>query len=135
MTSLISNHVIIVAWTNRYKDNIRVRVTRSLVLCVCSVDRCSSLKSDSTHHVFGNSCTKCGSLRFSVFRLFTAFICLYTYEFWLSLWKILRSFFVFFSGNFVTTLIYPFSFGHYVVCPSIYGFWLPLWYLRNIFPF
>ena len=26
----------------------------------------------------------------------------------------------------------PFSFGHYVVCPSsIYGFWLPLWYLQT----
>ena len=26
----------------------------------------------------------------------------------------------------------PFSFGHYVVCPSIYGFWLPLWYLQTL---
>ena len=25
-----------------------------------------------------------------------------------------------------------FSFGHFVVCPSIYGFWLPLWYLQTL---
>ena len=31
------------------------------------------------------------SLRFSVFRLLTDFVCLYTYEFWLSLSKIVRS--------------------------------------------
>jgi len=24
----------------------------------------------------------------------------------------------------------PFSFGHFVVCPSIYGFWLSFWYLQ-----
>jgi hypothetical protein len=46
-----------------------VRVTRSLDLCVCFVDRCLSF-------------------------------CL-------------------------------FSFGHFVVCPSIYGFWLPRWYLQT----
>jgi hypothetical protein len=28
---------------------------------------------------------------FPVFRLLTNFVCLYTYEFWLSLWKIVRS--------------------------------------------
>jgi hypothetical protein len=28
---------------------------------------------------------------FTVFRLLTDFVCLYTYEFWLSLWKIVRS--------------------------------------------
>jgi len=28
-----------------------------------------------------NACTKSGSLRFSVFRLLTDFVCLYTYEF------------------------------------------------------
>ena len=46
-----------------------VRVTRSLDLCICFVDRCLSF-------------------------------CL-------------------------------FSFGHFVVCPSIYGFWLPRWYLQT----
>jgi hypothetical protein len=38
-----------------------------------------------------NACTKSGSLRFSVFRLLTDFVCLYTYEFWLFLCKIVRS--------------------------------------------
>ena len=32
-----------------------------------------------------------GSLQFSVFRLLTDFVCLYNYEFWLSLCKIVRS--------------------------------------------
>jgi hypothetical protein len=50
-----------------------------------------ALKSDSTHHFFRNACTKSGSLRFSVFRLLTDFVCLYTYEFWRSLCKIVRS--------------------------------------------
>ena len=53
--------------------------------------RFGALKSDSIHHFFRNACTKSGSLRFSVFRLLTDFVCLYTYEFWLSLWKIVRS--------------------------------------------
>jgi prepilin signal peptidase PulO-like enzyme (type II secretory pathway) len=53
--------------------------------------RFGALKSDSTHHFFRNACTKSGSLRFSVFRLLTDFVCLYTYEFWLSLCKIVRS--------------------------------------------
>ena len=49
------------------------------------------LKSDSTHHFFWNACTKSGSLLFSVFRLLPDCVCLYTYEFWLSRWKIVRS--------------------------------------------
>ena len=53
--------------------------------------RFGALKSDSTHHFFRNACTKSGSLRFSVFRLLIDFVCLYTYEFWLSLCKIVRS--------------------------------------------
>ena len=53
--------------------------------------RFGALKSDSTHHFFRNVCTKSGSLRFSVFRLLTDFVCLYNYEFWLSLCKIVRS--------------------------------------------
>ena len=32
-------------------------------------------------HFFRNACTKSGSLRFSVFRLLTDFVCLYNYEF------------------------------------------------------
>ena len=50
-----------------------------------------ALKSDSTHHFFRNACTKSGSLRFSVFQLLTDFVCLYTYEFRLSLCTIVRS--------------------------------------------
>jgi hypothetical protein len=42
-------------------------------------------------YLFRNACTKSGSLRFSVFRLLTDFVCLYTYEFLLSLCKIARS--------------------------------------------
>ena len=63
--------------------------------------RFGALKSDSTHHFFRNACTKSGSLRFfTVFRLLTDFVCLYNYEFLLSLCKIAREF-----GNFVITLI------------------------------
>jgi hypothetical protein len=40
---------------------------------------------------FRNAYTKSGSLRFSVFWLLTDFVCLYSYEFWLSLCKIVRS--------------------------------------------
>jgi hypothetical protein len=43
--------------------------------------RFGALKSDSTHHFFRNACIKSGSLRFSVFRLLTDFVCLYNYEF------------------------------------------------------
>ena len=32
-----------------------------------------------------------GHYVFTVFRLLTEFVCLYNYEFWLSLWKIVRS--------------------------------------------
>jgi hypothetical protein len=47
------------------------------------------LKSDSTHHFFRNA-VKVITV-FTVFRLLTDFVCLYTYEFWLSLCKIIRS--------------------------------------------
>ena len=43
--------------------------------------RFGALKSDSTHHFFRNACTKSVSLRFSVFRLLTDFVCLYNYVF------------------------------------------------------
>jgi uncharacterized membrane protein YqhA len=53
-----------------------------------------ALKSDSTHHFFGNACSKVRVITvFPVFRLLTDFVCLYTYEFCLSLWKIVRSHF------------------------------------------
>ena len=54
--------------------------------------RFGALKSDSTHHFFRNAYTRSlRSLQFSVFRLLTDFVCLYTYEFWLSFWKTVRS--------------------------------------------
>ena len=36
--------------------------------------------------------------------------------------------------NLDTFVLYfsPFSFAHFIVCPSIYGFWLPLWFLQSI---
>jgi hypothetical protein len=55
-----------------------VRVTRSLVLYVCFVDRCLSFCTFSFGH-----CVVCSFL--------TDFVCLYTYEFWPSLCKIARS--------------------------------------------
>ena len=52
-----------------------------------------ALQSDSTHHFFRNAYGY--QVRvitvFTVFRLLTDFVCLYTYEFWLSLCKIVRS--------------------------------------------
>ena len=64
--------------------------------------RFGALRSDSTHHFFRNACTKSGSLRFSVFRLLTDFVWLYTYEFWLSLCKIVRSSVILLLPLFVT---------------------------------
>jgi hypothetical protein len=34
-------------------------------------------------------------------------------------------------NNLAYNIDIPFSFGHYVVCPSIYGFWLPFWYFQS----
>ena len=53
--------------------------------------RFGALKSDSTHHFFRNACTKSVITIFTVFRLLTDFVCLYTYEFLLSLCCIVRS--------------------------------------------
>ena len=50
----------------------------------------SSVKSDSTHHFFGNACNKSEPCVFPVFRLLNDFFCLLTYEFCLSIWKIAR---------------------------------------------
>ena len=101
-----------------------VRVTRSLVLCVCFAD----------HWVFFGHCVVCPSM----------------YGFWLPLWYLLAivlsvlrcmdsdyHFGIFWPlcclSFDVWILITPLvSFGHCVVCPSMYGFWLPLWYLLAI---
>ena len=53
--------------------------------------RFGAVKSDSTHHFFGNACTKLGPLRFSQFSgYWLIFFCFLPYEFCLSLWKIAR---------------------------------------------
>ena len=52
--------------------------------------RFGALKSDSTHHLFGNACTKSGSLRFLQFSGCWLILSVYI-QFWLSLWKIVRS--------------------------------------------
>ena len=60
-----------------------------------------------------------GSLRFSVFRLLTDFVCLYTYEFWLSLCKIVRS-----SVILLLPLFSEVAFAHFVqlhICVDIGG--------------
>ena len=54
--------------------------------------RFGALKSDSTHHFFEKCLYQVRvNTVFTVFRLLTDFVCLYTYEFWLSLCKIARS--------------------------------------------
>jgi hypothetical protein len=79
-----------------------------LCLCICIIvgdliirrdgmgrnesGRFGALKSDSTHHFFKMPVPSQGHYGFStVFRLLTDLVCLYTYEFWLSLCKIVRS--------------------------------------------
>ena len=107
-----------------------VRVTRSLVLCVCFIDRCLFFCTFSFDH-----CVVFSSL---------------IYEFWLPLWYlqsllilsrppvfsvvretgalVLYVCFVDYCLSFCT-----FSFGHYVVfSSSIYEFWLPLYYLQSL---
>jgi hypothetical protein len=95
-----------------------------------------------------------GHYVFTVFRLLTDFVCLYAYEVWLSLCKIVRSSVILLlplftpdiSGVRVTRylalyvifcrlllVLLSFFLCHCGVCPlSIYGFWLPLWYLETL---
>jgi hypothetical protein len=95
-----------------------VRVARSLVLCVCFVDRCLSFCLLSFGH-----CVVCSSSM---------------YGFWLLLWylqtfRVTRSLvlYVCFVDYYLSFCL--FSFGHCVVCSSsIYGFWLLLWYLQTV---
>jgi hypothetical protein len=68
---------------------------------------------------------------FIVFQLLTDFVCLYTYEFWLSLWKIVRSsvilllplFICFFDSIFKLTVWHFFCF-----FPLLLGCWLQISY-------
>ena len=86
-----------------------VHVTRSLVLCVCFVDRCLSFCTVSFGH--------CVVFFFSIYRL------------WLSLWYLQTLFSgVRVSWSLVLCVCFvdrclsfcPFSIGHNVVCPAIY---------------
>jgi len=61
--------------------------------------RFGALKSDSTHHFFGNACTKSGSLRLSQFPVVDWFCLIWVLTFPL---EDCSEF-----GNFVITLIYP----------------------------
>ena len=114
----------------------RVRVTRSLVLYVCLVDRCLCFCSFS----FGHSVV-CSSLIYGI---------------WLPLWYLLANLLSvlrwFTESDYLFGILWPFcclfffdlrllittlvSFGHCVVCSSLtYGFWLPLWYLQTFLAF
>jgi prepilin signal peptidase PulO-like enzyme (type II secretory pathway) len=68
-----------------------------------------------------NACTKSGSLRFSIFQLLTDFVCLYTYEFWLSLCKIARSS--------VILLLPLFTLAS---CSTLHNFYYPLFFVDPI---
>ena len=107
-----------------------VRVTRSLVWCVCFVYRCLSFCPFSFGH-----CVVCFSLIYGLWLPFWYILAIvlsvllwYTDSDYPSgiFWPLC---FLFFFD--IRILITPMvSFGHWVVCSSlIYGFWLPLWYL------
>ena len=69
------------------------------------------------------------SLVFCVMFCRCDWFCLYNYEFWLSLCKVVRSSVILLLPLLVFC---SFSFGHCIVYPSIYGFWLPFRYLLDI---
>ena len=92
-----------------------VRVARSLVVCVCFVDRCLSFCPFSFGH-----CIVCPSITASdyPFGIFWPLYCLsFNYGFWLPLWYLLA---IVLSVLQLRLLITPLvSFGHCIVCPSI----------------
>jgi hypothetical protein len=91
-----------------------VRVARSLVVCVCFVDRCLSFCPFSFGH-----CIVCPSITASdyPFGIFWPLYCLsFNYGFWLPLWYLLA---IVLSVLQLRLLITPLvSFGHCVVCPT-----------------
>ena len=96
-----------------------IHVAQSLVFCVF-------LKSDSTHHFFGNACSMSGSLRFFTFPVVDWF-CLFIYLWVLTLPLEDCSEF----GNFVITLICrllfafsSFSFLYYIAFFFFFDLWL-----------
>ena len=96
-----------------------VRVTRSLVLCVCFVDRCLSICTFSFGH-----CVICSSS---------------IYIFWLPLWYLqtlpINSYhYINSTHNYTKIVVCPFvlfllAIVLSVCSSSIYGIWLLLWYL------
>ena len=96
-----------------------VRVTRSLVLCVCFVDRCLSICTFSFGH-----CVVCSSS---------------IYIFWLPLWYLqtlpINSYhYINSTHNYTKIVVCPFvlfllAIVLSVCSSSIYGIWLLLWYL------
>ena len=110
-----------------------VRVTRSLVLYICFVDRCLSFYTFSFHH-----CVVCSSVFWPLCCLFFCLLAIVLSGF-LSFghcvvcssvfWPLCCLFFCLLA----IVLSVLLSFGHCVVCSSsIYGFWLPLWYLQTL---
>jgi hypothetical protein len=98
-----------------------VRVTRSLLLCVCFVDRCLSFCPFPFDHF-----VVCPSIYgfWLPFGIFWPFCCLsFDLRILIILWYLLA---ILLSVlRFTDSDYHLVSFGHFVVCPSIYGFWLP----------
>ena len=98
-----------------------VRVTPSLLLCVCFVDRCLSFCPSSFGHcvVYSSSfdhCVVCSSS--------FGHCVVYSSSF---------GHCVVYSSSFGHCVVYSSSFDHCVVySSSIYGFCLPLWYLQTV---
>jgi hypothetical protein len=104
-----------------------VRVTWSLVLYVCFVDRCLSFCTFSFGH-----CVVCSSLLYGLWLPFWYLLAIvlsvllrYTdYDYLFDIFWPLCCLFLFAIRIMITSLV---SFGHCVVCSSsLYGFWLPL---------
>ena len=115
----------------KQKVTIRIRVTQSLVFCVCFVDRCSSFFPLAFGHCvvcsssFGH-CVVCSSSFGHCVVCSSSFghcvVCSSSFGHC-----------VVCSSSFGHCDVYSSSFGHCVVCSSsIYRFWLPLWYLHTL---
>jgi hypothetical protein len=66
---------------------------------------------------------------FTVFRLLTDFVCLYTYEFWLYFWKIVRSSVILLLSSFTLVYIFLICIPHNN-CIFTVAFWSRDWRLR-----
>jgi hypothetical protein len=113
-------------------DFCRVRVTRTLVLCVCFVDHCLLFCTFSFAH-----CVVCS---FSIYGFWLPIFFRYMdsdYPYFVDIWILITRIFsiygfwlpVFFRWILITRIFsmdsdYPYFFD---------GFWLPLWYIFNLF--